>query len=474
MTTSRRTFLRSAGFGLAALAGCGTAERSAPSESTSGSRPNVVMIMADDLGVEAIGCYGGESYKTPRLDRLAAQGVRFTNAHAQPLCTPTRIQLMTGQYNFRNWYGFGLMRPEERTFGHEMSDAGYRTCISGKWQMWSYNPPEFEPEFRGLGQRPEDAGFHDWFVWHAYHTEDKGSRYAEPTIFHNGQPVDGKGKYGPDLYVQRIEEFMEENREQPFFVYYPMALTHGPFNPTPDSEVWAAGNRLESNAKKYFGDMVEYADKCVGRIVDKLDALGLRERTLVVFFGDNGSPRETSSRQNGQTIQGGKGLPTDAGTLVPLIASWKGVSPEGAVNEDLVDSTDLYATVLDAGGAKAPAGATIDGVSILPQLRGEKGTPKESIVVWHDPRPGTGKEAYTKLDLFARDKRFKLYDDGRLYDVPADRLEQKPIPEGQGSPEAEAARAKLRAALDAVPEDKRAPKWDPYREFREKGIVRPA
>jgi arylsulfatase A-like enzyme len=259
---------------------------------------------------------------------------------------------------------------------------------------------------------------------------------------------------------------MEAHRDVPFFVYYPMALTHGPFNPTPESADWAEGDRLRSSAKDYFGDMVEYMDRSVGRIVSKLDELGLREDTLILFFGDNGSPKETASMQNGKLVQGGKGLPTDAGTHVPFIANWKGVAPEGAVNEDLADSTDLYATILDAAGARPPEGATIDGRSLLPEIRGEAGNPKDVILVWHDPRPGTGKENYTRLELFARDKRFKLYDDGRLYDVPADVLEERPIAEGQGRPEAEAARKKLREALDGVPAEKRAPQWDPYAEFR--------
>ncbi|MEZ5394561.1 MAG: sulfatase-like hydrolase/transferase [Bryobacterales bacterium] len=457
--------MRTAGLGAAALVGCGSAPE-APSDKAAARKPNVVMIMSDDLGVEAIGCYGGESYKTPNIDKLAASGVRFTNAYAQPLCTPTRLQLMTGEYNFRNWYGFGLLRPEEKTFGHQMSAAGYKTCIAGKWQLWSYNPPEFEPEFRGLGQKPEDSGFDDWFLWHARHTEEKGSRYGEPTIIDNGKPVDGAGKYGPDLYVDHINGFMEQHKDEQFFVYYPMALTHGPFNPTPESADWADGDRLRSDMKAYFGDMVEHMDACVGRVVDKIDALGLREDTLILYFSDNGTPKGVTSIQNGKPVDGGKGMPTDAGTHVPLIASWKGVSPPGTINDDMVDSTDLYATILDAGGAQPPSGVTIDGRSLLPEIRGEKGDPKDVIVVWHDPRPGAGKAAYTRLELFARDKRFKLYDDGRLYDVPADILEQHPIPEGEGGPEAQAARAKLRQALDAVPAEKRAPLWDPYAEFR--------
>ncbi|MBI1355033.1 MAG: sulfatase-like hydrolase/transferase [Acidobacteria bacterium] len=464
MALSRRDFLKASS--LAAFAACASTPEPA-AEAPSAEKPNVVLILCDDMGYEAVGCYGGTSHQTPNLDLLAATGVRFTQAYAQPLCTPTRLQLMTGQYNYRNWLGFGLMRPDEKTFGHQMQAAGYKTCISGKWQMWSYNPPDFEPEFRGLGQRPEDAGFDDWYVWHAYHTEDKGSRYADPTVVDNAKPVeDAKGLYGPDLYVEHIERFMEAHRAEPFFVYYPMALTHGPFNPTPDSADWAGGDRLASSPKN-FHDMVEYMDKCVGRVTAKLDELGLREKTLILFFSDNGSPRETTSDLNGKPIQGGKGLPTDAGTRVPLIANWTGVTPEGKVLDDLIDATDIYATVIDAGGAKPPAGETIDGVSFLPRLRGEPGHPKDVIIVWHDPRPGAGKKAYTHLDLFARDKRYKLYDDGRLYDVPNDVLEEHPIPAGEGSAEAEAARLKLRAALDEIPAEKREPLWDPYAEFRQ-------
>jgi arylsulfatase A len=412
-------------------------------------KPNIVLILADDLGYECLNCYGGTSYKTPHLDRLASRGVRFTHAYAQPLCTPTRVQLMTGQYNFRNWKAFGILDPKQKTFGHSMQEAGYKTCIAGKWQLYSYNPPDFEPEWRGKGMDVRRAGFDEHCAWHAFETEDKGSRYADPTVFENGTlHQDLKGRYGEDVFIDFIARFMEKHRDNPFFVYYPMALTHGPFNPTPKSKDWAKGNRLK-NDPAYFADMVEYMDECVNRVVEHTARLGIRERTLILFYSDNGTPRQIRSRMGDKIIQGGKGLMTDAGTRVPLIASWEGTAPQGRVLEDLVDSTDFLPTMLEAAGARVPRNVPMDGRSFLPQLRGERGNPREWIYSWHDPRPGWDKEPY-RLEIFARDQRYKLYSDGRFYDVPNDVLEQKPLPPGQGGPAAAAARAKLRAVLDKM------------------------
>ena len=402
-------------------------------------RPNILMMMADDFGYELLNCNGGTSYRTPNLDRLAASGVNFSHAYAQPLCTPTRMQLMTGQHNFRNYQSFGTMRPDEKTFGHMMQQAGYKTAISGKWQFYSYEA-KGSPRWR-TGMKPEQGGFDEYLLWHDLDTEVKGSRFANPILNENGKPrMDTKGKYGPDLEVEFLTRFMDRNKANPFFAYYSMTLTHAPFNPTPKSKDWAAGDRLKDDPK-YFGDMVEYLDDTVGRLMKHLDDTGLARNTLVMFFGDNGTPREITSKTRTRTIQGGKGLTTDAGMHVPMIARWQGVSVEGKTCPDLVDSTDFIPTMMDASGAKWFPGRPLDGRSFLPQLRGEKGAPRQWAFAHYDPHPGC-KVNFTPTRL-TWDHTHKLYLDGRLYNWKNDPDEKTPIEDA-------AARKKLQAGLDQM------------------------
>jgi arylsulfatase A-like enzyme len=307
---------------------------------------------------------------------------------------------MTGKYNFRNWRAFGVMDPPERTLAHELRDAGYRTGIIGKWQLFSYDPPSM-PEWRGKGRPPEQSGFDEFFLWHAGHTEDKGSGFADPTIYDN--PTlrrDIAGAYGPDLFVEYALAFMQRHRERPFFLYYSMVLTRDPFVPTPDSVDWqdpvkrhvetdksfsdeVVAMKKKSGRTKYFGDMVAYADKLVGRVVSHLEALGIRERTLVIFMADNGTHQAVVSEFRGRSVRGGKGLSLETGVRVPLIANWPGTIAPGRVSDDIIDPVDIHTTLLDAGGAKAGLGT--DGLSFLPQLRGERGTPREWAFFHHDP-----------------------------------------------------------------------------------------
>ena len=426
-------------------------------------RPNIVLIMSDDLGYEAIGANGGTSYATPVLDSMAGAGIRFENAHVQPLCTPTRVQLMTGKYNFRNYIGFGLIAPDEVTFGHLFSSAGYKTCIAGKWQLHSYNPPDEMPEARSTGQKIEDAGFDEFCVWHPHHTEEKGSRYKSPIVYENGEFLENmEGKYGEDVFADYIIDFMERNRDDPFFVYFPMALTHRPLEPTPDSpefddfvppsnetlgaRTWAKLEDWDDEAR-YYKDMVEYHDKVIGRVNAKLEQLGIAEDTLVIYVGDNGSPIEVCSIIHSHTeVCGGKGLTVDRGTHVPLICSWPGTIPSGAVTTDLIDASDFLPTILEAAEITPPDDYFIDGRSFLPQLKGETGNPRDWIFFHFEPMSGR----VHRYARFIRDHRWKLYDDGRLFDLNADPEEEAAFDPADDDGERSEARSRLAPVFEQM------------------------
>lgn len=416
---------------------------------------HLVLIMADDVGIEGLGCYGSSDYETPRLDQLAAEGVRFTHAYSQPLCTPTRLQIMTGKYNHRNWQYFGILPRGERTFGHLMRDLGYATCIGGKWQLTSYDPPDFPnaEKRREAGMHPKDAGFDSYSLFHAEHTEDKGSRYANPTYLRDGELVNEVGgAYGEDITIDYLLDFMKTHRdgEKPMFVYYPMALPHWPMVPTPISKVWDEDpdRRLEESVD-YFPDMVAYMDELVGRLVDGIEALGLREDTLILFYSDNGTDVRITSRLGDEVVPGGKATTKQSGIRVPLIASWPGGIVPGVCG-DLVDASDFLPTLAELAGAAVPEDWGSDGVSFAPQLLGEKGSPREWAFFWYDPRPGWDKERFSR-EIFALDHRYKLFDDGRLFDIAgADTMREVPLDLDALDDQAKAAQAKLRAVIDEV------------------------
>jgi arylsulfatase A len=402
-------------------------------------KPNVVLIMADDFGYEAVGANGGESYRTPSLDNLASGGMRFEHCHVQPLCTPTRVQLMTGIYNVRNYVDFQLMDPKVTTFGHLMKKAGYVTAIAGKWQLGT------DPN------GPKDLGFDESVLWQLTR---RPPRYANPGLEINGKEKDyDNGEYGPKLINDFALDFVTRHKDRPFFLYYPMILTHDPFQPTPDSKDWdpKAKGETQSFSKekvnlniKYFADMTAYMDKMVGRLVSKLDELGLRENTLVIFLGDNGTDVDVVSRFKGTSYRGGKGTRTARGTHVPLIANWRGKIRAGQVNTDLVGSVDFLPTICEAAGVTVPPELKIDGRSFLPQLLGKPGNPREWLYVWY-ARYGGPKAMFE----FAMSKQHKLYRDGTFFDLMADPFEEKPplhVANLTGQ-KAEAAKA-LQAALD--------------------------
>jgi arylsulfatase A len=420
---SSRSVVRSAVFVLGALVLGGAlpaAER----------KPNVILIMADDFGYEAVTANGGESYRTPVLDRLAATGVRFEHCYVQPLCTPTRVQLMTGIYNVRNYIDFGTLDRQATTFGHLMKRAGYVTGIAGKWQLGNEK------------DSPHHFGFDEAYLWQ--HTR-RPPRFANPGLEHNGRELDfSNGEYGPTLVNDFTLDFVTRHRSRPFFLYYPMILTHDPFQPTPDSPNFdpkAKGEQVNRDVK-HFADMTAYMDRMIGRLVAKLDELGVRENTLLLFIGDNGTHPTVTSRFKGGEYQGGKGTSTARGNHVPFIANWPAGVPAGRVNADLISSTDFVPTLCELAGVPVPELAARDGRSFLPQLRGERGRPREWLYTWYT-RNGGPRPQWE----YAMTTRYKLYRDGRFFDLAADRFEQTPLAAEAVRGEAAAARTLLQGAL---------------------------
>jgi arylsulfatase A len=372
-------------------------------------RPNIILIMADDFGYECVGANGGTSYKTPNLDKLAASGIRFENCFVQPLCTPTRTQLMTGKYNVRNYTSFGKLDPSQKTFGNFFRDAGYVTGIFGKWQLGREK------------DLPKHFGFDTYTLWQ--HTR-RPPRYVNPGLEIQGNEVNlTNGEYGPQIFIEHVLKFIETNKDKPFFLYYPMCLTHAPFQPTLDSPDWDPKRTGEEYSdKKHFKEMTEFVDKNVGRIVEKLAATGLTEKTLIIFLGDNGTGRPITSQFKGKSYQGGKGSTTRAGMHVPLIVSFTGKIKAGEVNTNLVDSTDFLPTIADAAGIELPQDAERDGISFYPQLIGEKSKPREWIYSWFLGTRLAGQES-----VFSFDKQFKLYRQGEFFDLVQDPEEKNPL-----------------------------------------------
>ncbi|HEO71083.1 MAG TPA: Cerebroside-sulfatase, partial [Candidatus Hydrogenedentes bacterium] len=348
----------------------------------------------------------------------ADTGIRFDYCYSTPKCVPSRVNILTGRYGFRTGQEWGSIPEGEITFGDMLQEAGYATALAGKWQLGllKENP-----------QHVHENGFEAYCCW-AWH---EGPRYWAPMIWQNGALLEGiEDRYGPDIYTEFLVQFMKAHKDRPFLAYYPMTLTH--FAKTSGVYMEPPG---PSGRYQTYEEMVAKADELVGRIVRALDELGVRENTLVLFTGDNGTPNKVLSKLNGRLIRGGKGEHTDAGTHVPLIANWPGTVPAGTVCDDLIDFSDFLPTFADLAGADVLRDRPIDGRSFAPQLRGREGNPRAWV--------------YTEWEgkAWIRDHRWKLYEDGRLYDVPNDQCEEHPLDMSELAGEAQEAYEHLHAAL---------------------------
>ncbi len=341
--------------------------------------PNIVFLMADDLGIETIGAYGGTSYETKNIDTFSASGMKFTNCFSSPLCSPSRAQLLTGRYGFRTGIDclvgnkLRLDPNKEVTLANVLKNAGYQTAIVGKWHLCPNNETI---------DNVKACGFEEQYC------------YKGGTI-----PYGTPDNYLPDKHFNFAIDYLEKqkNNSKPFYLQYSFGLPHFPYLPTPL-------NPSDPESIKNFPYMVEYLDILFGKVVDKIKELNLSDNTLIFFCGDNGTDNKLRSEFQGKTVKGGKGRLTDTGSWVPLIVSGPGISSDSSCS-DLVDFCDFFPTLINLCDAQIPDNTLIDGKSFAPQLKGQTGDPREWV--------------YVQLNgnWFIRNKEFKLNNSGELYDV---------------------------------------------------------
>lgn len=375
-------------------------------------RPNILFILVDDLGKEWIGSYGAEDIETPHIDSLATGGLKFHAAYSMPQCTPSRVTLLTGKYPWRNGYvnhwdvprwGVGYFdwkQKQNTTVARLMKACGYVTCAAGKWQI---------NDFRIEPQAMKKHGFDDWAMWTGYETgnEVSGNRYQDPYINTPNGSMTYEGKFGPDLYVAHLIDFMRKHRESPMFLYFPMALTHTPLIATPDDP--GAKSPMEKHKA-----MVRYTDKLVGDLITALDELEIRDRTIVIFTTDNGSTQGIAGMRNGIVVNGAKGKKVEAGVCAPFIVNGPGLVPSGVETHALTDFTDLLPTFVELGGGELPEDLVLDGVSMAPLILGEAEDSRRSwiMALGHGPAR-LDKEGVRGQKDFAtrvfRDKQYKVW-----------------------------------------------------------------
>lgn len=393
---------------------------------TSTSKPNIIYILADDLGIGDVSCYGSDNNKTPIIDKLAQGGIRFTHGYTAPLCGPSRAMILTGRYPFRtgavNQDMVEQIKPEnEVLIPSVLKTAGYTSAMVGKWSQF--------------GLTPKDFGFDDYITFQGsgdyWATEKKKSEnYIENGV---NKKLDTL-TYMPDLMHQHVVDFITINKDKPFFLYYSMVHIHALIQRTPDSK---PGSDL-------YADNTAYMDKLVGKLLSTLDDLKLRENTLIVFMGDNGTASQYAERGSigGKALSGKKGSMLECGSLVPTIANWPGVIEAGKVDDLLIDSSDILPTFADLAGAKLPTNKVIDGRSFLPQLMGKKGNPREWIFI----------ELGNKW--YVRNAKWKLNREGELFDMSNAPFQEKLVSNHAENKETSAAYSLLQTALKSLSPEK--------------------
>jgi arylsulfatase A-like enzyme len=367
-------------------------------------RPNILIILTDDQGTIDANCYGSTDLRTPNIDRLAATGVRFTQAYAHTVCCPARAALMTGRHPQRggvhHWTQGDLNGPDginmalgEVTLAEALKPAGYRTALYGKWHLGAHR--DFGPKKQGFD---EFFGIRDGFIDNYNHYFLHGSGFHD--LYEGIKPVKAPGKYFPELMVQRSLKFIMQNKDRPFLLYMPFNIPHYPEQALKRFE--AVYKDIADPARRSYAAIVSTTDHYIGKIVDKLEALGLRENTIIIFMSDNGHSEETGNRirvdnhrsgypkghfygasgggSTGKWI-GQKGSFLEGGVRVPAIISYPAKLPKGEVRGQIITAMDWFPTVLDLCGVQQPSNSPkLDGHSVLPLIRSAKAKSKYKIL----------------------------------------------------------------------------------------------
>jgi arylsulfatase A-like enzyme len=374
-------------------------------------RPNILFILADDMGKEWVSAYGAEDIKTPNIDSLAAGGMKFDNVWSHPQCTPSRVSLITGQYPYRNgwvnhwdsprWGQAYLDSNKNQSLARVMKSSGYATVAAGKWQV---NDFRIEPDAM------IKHGFDDYAMWTGYESGNPASakRYWDPYIHTKAGSHTYPDQFGEDVFAGFLLDFIEKKKDQPWFAYYAMNLPHGPLTTTP------LKTEIHSNMGKHKA-MVEYADFILAKIVSQLEAIGERENTIIVWTTDNGTAKSVVGKMNGRTVRGGKTLTTENGINSPFIVNGPGLVPSGVTTDALVDFTDILPTFVDLAQSKIPTSYRVDGRSFAPLILGEsKDSARDYILAMGGRNESQVSEKgvenkYNYRDRVIRDKQYKLF-----------------------------------------------------------------
>lgn len=338
-----------------------------------GRKPNILLIYADDLGYGELGCYGNKAIPTPNIDKLASGGIRCTQGYVSaPLCSPSRAGLMTGRYPTRyghenNGMAPGKRLPEaETTLAQRLKALGYATGIVGKWHLGGFG-----------SALPMQRGFDDYFGVlgnPGSYFQPKG--FIDSSVSALKQPVKDKDFYTTDAFAARAIRWIEEHKDRPWFLYLPFNAVHAPHEAT---EKYLKRFPQLKNKDRNFAAMLSAMDDAVGVVLAKLQQLGLEENTLIFFISDNGAP---GGRGGNGPLHGGKYTTWEGGVRLPFMVQWKGTLPAGKTYDFPVVQLDVLPTCIAVAGGTVDPGWKLDGVNILPYLRGEKTARPHETLYW--------------------------------------------------------------------------------------------